>query len=47
MPTTLTVANSILDLRKKGEYDPAHPKFIESVRGIGYRFHPDIKNQQL
>jgi len=47
MPTTRTVDNFILDLRKKLEDDPSHPKFIESVRGIGYRFHPDIKNQQL
>ncbi len=47
LPTTRTVDNFILDLRKKLEDDPSHPKFIESVRGIGYRFHPDIKNQQL
>lgn len=47
MPTTRTVDNFILDLRKKLEDDPAHPKFIESVRGIGYRFHPNFKNQQL
>jgi DNA-binding response OmpR family regulator len=36
MPTTRTVDNFILDLRKKLEDDPTHPKFIESVRGIGY-----------
>jgi DNA-binding response OmpR family regulator len=38
MPTTRTVDNFILDLRKKLEDDPSNPKFIESVRGIGYRF---------
>jgi DNA-binding response OmpR family regulator len=38
MPTARTVDNFILDLRKKLENDPAHPKFIESVRGVGYRF---------
>jgi len=47
MPSTRTVDNFILDLRKKLEDDPAHPKYIESVRGIGYRFHPNFKNQQL
>lgn len=39
MPTTRTVDNFILDLRKKLEDDPSHPKYIEGVRGIGYRFH--------
>jgi DNA-binding response OmpR family regulator len=38
MPTTRTVDNFILDLRKKLEVDPANPQHIESVRGIGYRF---------
>jgi DNA-binding response OmpR family regulator len=38
MPTTRTVDNFILDLRKKLEENPAKPKHIISVRGIGYRF---------
>jgi len=38
MPTTRTVDNFILDLRKKLEDDPSKPKHIISVRGIGYRF---------
>lgn len=38
MPTTRTVDNLILDLRKKMEEDPAKPKHIVSVRSIGYRF---------
>lgn len=42
MPTTRTVDNFILDLRKKLEDDPANPKYIESVRGIGYRFKSKI-----
>ncbi len=25
-------------LRKKIEDDPAHPRYIETVRGAGYRF---------
>lgn len=40
MPTTRTVDNFILDLRKKLEEDPAHPGHIVSVRGVGYKFVP-------
>jgi DNA-binding response OmpR family regulator len=39
MPTTRTIDNFILDLRKKLEEDPSKPKYIESVRDIGYRFN--------
>lgn len=42
IPTTRTVDNFILDLRKKLENDPSHPKYIESVRGVGYRFKSGI-----
>jgi DNA-binding response OmpR family regulator len=28
-------------LRRKIEADPAHPRYILTVRGIGYRFNPD------
>jgi len=38
MPTTRTVDNFVLDLRKKLEENPAKPKHIISVRGIGYKF---------
>jgi two-component system alkaline phosphatase synthesis response regulator PhoP len=37
-PTTRTVDNHILKLRKKIEKDPAHPKIILSLYGEGYRF---------
>ena len=40
MPTTRTVDNFILDLRKKLEKDPANPEHILSVRGVGYKFVP-------
>jgi DNA-binding response OmpR family regulator len=40
MPTTRTVDNFILDLRKKLEDDPACPEHILSVRGVGYKFVP-------
>jgi two-component system OmpR family response regulator len=37
-PTTRTVDNFILRLRKYFEVDPAQPKHFLSVRGTGYRF---------
>ncbi|MFH1941669.1 MAG: helix-turn-helix domain-containing protein [bacterium] len=39
-PTTRTVDNYILDLRKKLEDDPSRPKHILSIRGAGYKFVP-------
>jgi len=38
MPTTRTVDNFIVNLRKYFEIDPARPKHFLSVRGAGYRF---------
>lgn len=38
MPTTRTVDNFILRLRKYFEEDPAEPRHFLSVRGAGYRF---------
>ena len=38
MPTTRTVDNFIMNLRKKLEEDPSDPKHILGVRGVGYRF---------
>lgn len=37
-PTTRTIDNHILKLRKKIELDPNHPKHILTVYGGGYRF---------
>lgn len=39
-PTTRTVDNYILDLRKKLEEEPSRPKHILSIRGVGYKFAP-------
>jgi two-component system alkaline phosphatase synthesis response regulator PhoP len=36
---TRTVDVHIRYLRQKIERDPANPKYIETVRGVGYRFH--------
>ncbi len=41
--TPRTVDNFILRLREKLEDDPARPRLIETVRGIGYRFNPAVK----
>lgn len=40
-PTTRTVDNFILRLRKRFEHDPANPRHFQSVRGVGYRFEVD------
>lgn len=39
-PTTRTIDNHILKLRKKIESDPARPRHIFSIYGEGYRFMP-------
>ena len=38
MPTTRTVDNFMLELRKKIEEDPSDPKHILTIRGVGYKF---------
>jgi DNA-binding response OmpR family regulator len=37
-PTTRTVDNTIFNLRKKIEDDPANPKYLVTVHGAGYKF---------
>ena len=37
-PSTRTVDNFILRLRKRFERDPANPKHFLTVWGVGYRF---------
>ena len=37
-PSSRTVDNLIVKLRKLLEPDPAQPKYIQSVRGMGYKF---------
>ncbi len=36
-----TIDNFIVRLRRYFEQDPRNPKFIHSVRGVGYRFTPE------
>ncbi|MBN2087967.1 response regulator transcription factor [candidate division KSB1 bacterium] len=37
-PTSRTVDNHILNLRKRLEPDPAHPRHILTVHGMGYKY---------
>ena len=37
-PTTRTVDNHIAELRNRLEADPARPRHILTVHGVGYRF---------
>ncbi len=37
-PTNRTIDNFILKLRKIFEENPKEPQFIETIRGVGYRF---------
>ena len=40
-PVSRTVDNHMVTLRAKLEDDPAHPQYIRTVRGVGYRFVRD------
>ena len=39
-PTTRTIDNFLLNLRKIFEDDSRNPRFFHSVRGVGYKFTP-------
>ena len=39
-PVTRTVDNHVASLRAKLETDPAHPVYIQTVHGVGYKFVP-------
>ena len=41
-PTTRTVDNFILDIRKKIEKFPSNPKHMISISGVGYKFNSEI-----
>jgi len=40
-PSTRTIDNFILRLRKRFERDPERPQHFHTVRGVGYRFTPE------
>jgi len=37
-----TVDAHVKNLRRKLEPDPAHPRYILTVRGLGYRLNPEV-----
>ena len=39
-PTTRTVDNFVLKLRQKIEHDPARPRYVRTVHGVGYTYVP-------
>jgi DNA-binding response OmpR family regulator len=43
-PTTRTVDNHILRLRKHIEPDPENPRYIKTIRGAGYLFERESKS---
>lgn len=45
-PMDRTIDNQVARLRKKIERDPANPKLIKTVRGVGYTFACDVKVAQ-
>lgn len=44
---TRTVDVHVRYLRQKIEPDPAHPRYIETVRGVGYRFADKLEQDHL
>lgn len=38
--STRTVTVHVHSLRRKIEHDPSHPRYVQTVRGAGYRFDP-------
>jgi len=43
---TRTVDVHIRYIRKKIEEDDKNPRFIETIRGVGYRFNPSQNNEK-
>jgi DNA-binding response OmpR family regulator len=39
-----TVDVHVKNLRRKIEPDPAHPRYVLTVRGVGYRLNPDLED---
>ena len=39
-----SVDRCVATLRSKIELDPAQPRFIHTIRDVGYRFEPSNKN---
>ena len=46
-PSTRTIDNFILRLRKRFEPDPENPQYFHTVRGVGYRFTPEGRGDDV
>lgn len=44
LPSTRTVDNFIVRLRKRFEQDPERPRHFHTVRGVGYRFTTQVED---
>ncbi|MBL4769634.1 MAG: response regulator transcription factor [Planctomycetes bacterium] len=45
-PSTRTIDNFIVRLRKRFEREPDHPRHIHTIRGVGYRFTAKSEESQ-
>jgi two-component system alkaline phosphatase synthesis response regulator PhoP len=45
-PSTRTIDNFIVRLRKRFEREPDHPRHIHTIRGVGYRFTTKPEDSQ-
>ena len=45
-PSTRTIDNFVLRLRKRFEPDPENPQYFHTVRGVGYRFVPEGRRSE-
>ena len=37
-----TVDVHVMNLRKKIEHDPSHPRYVHTVYGVGYKFEDGV-----
>jgi two-component system alkaline phosphatase synthesis response regulator PhoP len=45
-PTTRTVDNFIVRIRRMMEDDPRHPRWVHTIRSVGYQFDPEGKQRK-
>ena len=45
-PTSRTVDNFIVRIRRVMEEDPHHPKWVHTIRSVGYQFDPEGKQRK-